>query len=69
MIDCVKIAFEVFKDELEQPYQISLPTIQLGLHAAESVLKYPGKVYWHENLIYISDTSNHRLVFKLVWVL
>jgi len=62
MIDCVKIAFEVFRDELEKPCQITLPKIQLGLYATESVLKYPGKVFWCDNLIYISDTSNHRII-------
>ena len=62
MIDCVNIATEVFKDELEIPRQITLPKIEHGLHAPESVLKYPGKVFCHENLIFISDTSNHRLV-------
>ena len=68
MIDCVKIAFETFKDELEKPCQIILPKIQLGLYATESVLKYPGKVFWCDNLIYISDTSNHRLVLHGVWI-
>ncbi len=62
MIDCVKIAFEVFKDDLEKPCQNPLPKIQLGLHASESILKYPGKVFCQDNLIFISDTSNHRLV-------
>jgi len=62
MIDCVNIATEVFKDELEIPRQITLPKIEHGLHAPESVLKYPGKVFCHENLIFISDTSNHRIV-------
>ena len=60
MIDSVKIAFEIYKDDLEKPCLSPLPKIQLGLHAIESILKYPGKVFSQDDLLFISDTSNHR---------
>ena len=42
-----------------------MPKIQLGLHASESALRYPGKVLCQDNIIFIADTCNHRIVVSL----
>ena len=63
MIDFVQIAMEFFKEEIQHnKLEAKLPPLEFGLQPIESVLKYPGKVLVQNDLIFISDSGNHRII-------
>ena len=63
MIDFVQIAMEFFKEEIQNnKLEVKLPPLEFGLQPVESVLKYPGKVLVQNDLIFISDSGNHRII-------
>lgn len=62
MIDFAKMAQELFKEEMNSAQKMSLPTVEIGLTHIESILRFPGKVLTKDDLIYISDTGNHRII-------
>ena len=63
MIDFVQISMEFFKEEIQNnKLEVKLPPLEFGLQSVESVLNYPGKVLVQNDLIFISDSGNHRIV-------
>ena len=63
MIDFVQIAMEFFKEEIKNnKLEAELPPLEFGLQPVESFLKYPGKVLVQNDLIFISDSGNHRII-------
>merc|ERR1712141_420511 len=64
MMDFVQISMEFFKEEIQNnnKLEVKLPPLEFGLQTVESVLKYPGKVLVQNDLIFISDSGNHRII-------
>jgi hypothetical protein len=63
MIDFVQISMEFFKEEIQNnKLEVKLPPLEFGSQSVERVLKYPGKVLVQNDLIFISDSGNHRIV-------
>ena len=62
MIDFVEVALKVFAKDLGG--EVEVPTIEYGLKSSESFLKYPGKVLVKDDLIFVADSGNHRIVIS-----
>ena len=61
MIEFISVALDYFQEDLTKATKLALPEIKAGL-SHESPLRYPGKVLVQDNLIFISDTGNHRII-------
>ena len=61
MIHFVQVALDHFKEDLNKAIE-PLPKMEVGLRLHESPLKFPGKVLVQDDLLFISDTGNHRII-------